>query len=169
MRSRFFNQAGNTARKRFVRTTFTIIMAFSSDTLIASLDRQLAEFQGLKDLVTEQVHLVEEGEFDSLQTSCARMMQLIDQIDRASVSLSSLPVENAGTVRVRKDVGLRLSRLKKLIGEIEAIRVDMIGRLVDVRQVLQEEMHQLTTGVTATKQYYKPQEYRGARYFDRSQ
>jgi hypothetical protein len=144
-------------------------MAFSSNTLIASLDRQLAEFQGLKDLVTEQVHLVETGEFDSLQASCARMMQLIDQIDRTSAFLPSLPVENARTARVERDVASRLSRLKKLIGEIEAMRVDIVGRLVEVRHVLQEEMNQLTTGVTATRQYYRPQEYRGARYFDRSQ
>lgn len=177
-------------------------MTLSSDTIIASLDRQVTEFQKLKDLVAEQAHLLQGGALDSLQASCTRMMHIIEQIDQASAEQPPIPLhlirkeipeedsgsiqwgdergesilwtdEGGGSIRWidggEKEIALRIAMLKKLIGEVEVIRVSMIGKLVEARQVIQEEMNQLTTGAAATKQYYKPKRYRGARYFDRSQ
>jgi hypothetical protein len=140
-------------------------MTLSCNKIITSLDGQLTEFQELKDLVTEHVHLLQQGEFDQLQASCVRMIQIIEQIDRASAKRPSIPPH----LIQEKEIALRITRLKDLIGEIEAIRVSITGKLVEIRQAIQEDMNQLTTGVAATKQYYQPKQYRGARYFDRSQ
>ena len=140
-------------------------MTLSSDKIITSLDGQITKFQELKDLVTGHIHLLQNGEFDQLQASCVRMIQIIEQIDRSSAKRPSIPPH----LIQEREIALRITRLRKLIGEIETIRAGIIEKLVEARQVLQEEMNQLTTSAAATRQYYQPRQYRGARYFDRSQ